>query len=209
MLFIAWLKSTPWKKNNPKDILIIRLTQFKIFFQIFLNLWQGTSPSFWGRKKRSIHLNQHNTGNIGLGASRRESIQNVFSPPLSLKSRRRQRLKRSLSGLSDGLSGDNTHTVSSYPTSTSAYSGSGSGDYGSGSGDYGSGSGHYGSGYASDDTWSYFQDYKAELTQYVQDEWNQRVTKFQEEFQKNPRYYSIILWTKRVLFWKPIPSILM
>lgn len=187
------------------------------FFQLFLNLWQGTNPSLWSRKKRSLHAksnkwrrpisNQHNTGIYGLGASRRERIQKVFSPSLSSKSRRRKRLKRSLSGASDGLLGDNTNTVSSYHTSTSGYSGSGSGDYGSGSGDSGSGSGDYASGsgdygsgsgdhyhgsgsgdYASDGTWSYFQDYKEELTHYVQDEWNQRVSQFQEEFQKNPRY---------------------
>lgn len=110
------------------------------FFQLFLNLWQGTNPSLWSRKKRSLHAksnkwrrpisNQHNTGIYGLGASRRERIQKVFSPSLSSKSRRRKRLKRSLSGASDGLLGDNTNTVSSYHTSTSGYSGSGSGDYG-------------------------------------------------------------------------------
>jgi hypothetical protein len=43
------------------------------------------------------------------------------------------------------------------------------------------------SGYGSDGSWSYFMDYKEEIDQYVKDEWNQRVTKFQSEFQKNPR----------------------
>lgn len=42
------------------------------------------------------------------------------------------------------------------------------------------------SGYGSDGTWSHFQDYREELNKYVKDEWNQRVTKFQSEFQKNP-----------------------
>nr|XP_011416546.2 degenerin-like protein unc-105 [Crassostrea gigas] len=193
----------------------IKLSKLSLTNKDTQNVINGTNPSLWSRKKRSLHAksnkwrrpisNQHNTGIYGLGASRRERKQKVFSPSLSSKSRRRKRLKRSLSGASDGLLGDNTNTVSSYHTSTSGYSGSGSGDYGSGSGDSGSGSGDYASGsgdygsgsgdhyhgsgsgdYASDGTWSYFQDYKEELTHYVQDEWNQRVSQFQEEFQKNP-----------------------
>lgn len=210
--FYCLIKKYAMKKITQKAF-DYSINTIQDFFQIFLNLWQGTSPSLWRRKKRSPHSksnkwrrpisNQHNTGITGLGVSRRERIQHVFSSSLSLKSKRRQRLKRSLSGLSDGLLGDNTHTVSSYHTSTSGYSGSGSGDYGSGSGDNShTTSSHYdgGSGYfTSDGTWSYFQDYKEELTQYVQDEWNQRVSQFQEEFQKNPRYIAFICEPKEGL----------
>ena len=45
-----------------------------------------------------------------------------------------------------------------------------------------------GSGYFSaDGSWSYYQDYKEEMDNYVIDEWTERVSQFHAEFLKNPR----------------------
>ena len=72
-------------------------------------------------------------------------------------------------------------------------SGSSSGDYtGSGSGTgfdtstytpSGDGSGYF----SADGSWSYYQDYKDEMDNYVIDEWTERVSQFHAEFLKNPR----------------------
>ncbi|XP_061175625.1 degenerin deg-1-like [Saccostrea echinata] len=140
--------------------------KYKNIFKEYKNIFKNKySPKSW----LSILLAKEN---INIEAGKNE--------PWVLKASQRIRKRSTGSGgtLTSGILGTSVPpvtntpsyaTTSSYKTSTSYYPTSTYGWIGA------------------DGTWSSFRDYKDELDQHVQDKWNQRVAKFQSEFQKNTR----------------------